>query len=452
MQLNFLHAIKRVLIIAFLLPASLAQAQTSKTEILWDTYGVPHIYGKSAEEMYYAFGWSQMQCHANLILQLYGQARGRAAEYWGKEYINSDKQIQLFKLPEGAKKNYAVQKREYKAYLDAFVKGLNAYAKAHPTEIGKTFQQVLPVTVYDVLAHSTRVICLEFVAGNDIANSIELIKPGSNSLAIAPTKSASKNAMLVTNPHLPWADFFTFYEAHLIAPGFNAYGVSLVGLPALNIAFNQNLGWTHTVNTIDASDRYELTLQDDGYLLDGKIIPFEKKFVTLKIRQNDGTMQEEKVTYKYSKHGPVIGEKAGKAYAIRIAGIENASLAAQYHNMAKATNFTEFEAALKTMQLPMFNVIYADKEGNIMYLFGGNVPIRTEGDWKFWNSTIDGTASKYIWNKTHPYEDLPKLVNPATGFVQNANDPPWTSTYPTALDPNKYPAYMSPIGFGCSVP
>jgi acyl-homoserine-lactone acylase len=448
MQQNFLYVIKRVLIIAFLLPAFIVHAQTSKTEILWDTYGVPHIYGKSTEEMYYAFGWSQMHSHANLILQLYGQARGRAAEYWGKDYINSDKKMLLFDLPEGARKNYAVQKGEYKGYLDAFVKGLNGYAKAHPDDIGKEFQQVLPVTVQDVLAHVTRIVCLEFLARNDIANSIELIKPGSNSIAIGPSKSTSKNALLVSNPHLPWEDFFTFYEAHLNAPGFNAYGVSNVGFPALSIAFNQTLGWTHTVNTIDASDRYELTLKEDGYLLDGATTPFEKKSVTIKIRQDDGTLKEENITFKYSKHGPVVGEKGGKAYAIRIAGMQNAFMAAQYHDMAKAKSFAEFEAAVKMLQNPMSNVLYADKGGNIMYLFGGNVPVRTEGDFAFWNGTIDGTASKYIWNKTHPYQDLPKLVNPATGFVQNANDPPWTSTYPTALDPRKYPAYMSPTGTG----
>lgn len=62
----------------------IAQGQSSKSEILWDNYGVPHIYGNTTEEMYYGFGWSQMHSHANLILQLYGQARGRAAEYWGK--------------------------------------------------------------------------------------------------------------------------------------------------------------------------------------------------------------------------------------------------------------------------------------------------------------------------------------------------------------------------------
>lgn len=449
MHKNFSYRIKTIVISAFLFSVAFtSKAQTSKTEILWDTYGVPHIYGKSQAEMYYAFGWSQMESHANLLLQLYGQARGRAAEYWGNKYLLSDKQIHLFNLPEQAKKSYALQRPTYKLYLDAFVKGLNAYAKAHPDKIGKEFQQVLPVTAYDVLAHNTRVICLEFLGRADIATSYRSLLPGSNSMAIAPSRSQSKNAMLLTNPHLSWSDFFTFYEAHLNAPGFSAYGVTLIGFPGLNIAFNQNLGWTHTVNTIDASDRYELTLKDDGYLLDDSKLLFEKRSVNIKVAQDDGTLKEENVIFKYSKHGPVIGEKNGKAYAVRIAGLENAFMAEQYHKMGMAKNLVEFETAVKMLQNPMFNIVYADKAGNIMYLFNGNVPVRMEGDWRFWNGTINGTSSKYIWNKTHPYNDLPKLLNPSTGFVQNANDPPWTSTYPVALDPKKFPAYMSPLDMG----
>lgn len=423
-------------------------AQRLKTEVLWDNYGVPHIYAKSGEEMYYAFGWAQMHSHANLLLKLYGQARGKAAGYWGANYLASDLQIQLFDLPSQARINYSKQKVRYKRYLDAFVKGLNDYAEAYPGEVGNEVRQVLPVTACDVLAHCTRIICLEFLGYNDIANSKRLTSPGSNSMAISPLKSSSKNALLLANPHLLWADFFTFYEAHLTAPGFSAYGASLVGFPELNIAFNNNLGWTHTVNTIDASDRYELTLKDGGYVLDGATVAFEKKSVVLKVRQDDGSMKDENVTLRYSKQGPVIGEKAGKAYAVRIAGLANAFLGEQYHKMAKAKNFAAFEAAVKMLQLPMFNIVYADRAGNIMYLFNGNVPVRAEGDGTFWNGTIDGTASKYIWSKTHPYNDLPKVINPATGFVQNANDPPWTCTYPVILDPQKFPGYMSPQGMG----
>ncbi|RZM23975.1 MAG: hypothetical protein EOO88_24400, partial [Pedobacter sp.] len=81
---------------------------------------------------------------------------------------------------------------------------------------------------------------------------------------------------------------------------------------------------------------------------------------------------------------------------------------------------------------------------NILYLFNGNVPVRTEGNWDFWNGKVDGTRSKYIWNQYHPYSDLPRLLNPATGFLQNANDPPWTSTFPARLKASAFPSYMAP--------
>jgi acyl-homoserine-lactone acylase len=81
-----------------------ALPQNKGGEILWDHDGVPHIYGANEREMYYAFGWAQMHNHANLILQLYAQARGRAAEYFGEAYLPLDKKIRLFNVPEQALK------------------------------------------------------------------------------------------------------------------------------------------------------------------------------------------------------------------------------------------------------------------------------------------------------------------------------------------------------------
>lgn len=420
------------------------QAQNSKTEILWDNFGVPHIYGENARDMYYAFGWAQMNNHANLILLLYGQSRGRAAEYWGKDYVDSDKKILLFNLPEQSKIGYQQLIKEYRSYLDAFVKGMNDFAAKNPDEIGEKFKQVLPVTGYDVLSHTIRVTCLEFLAAEDIYSAKKLAEPGSNSIAIAPSKSATGNAMLLTNPHLPWSDYFLWFEAHLNTAGFSAYGIALVGMPSLSMAFNNYLGWAHTVNPIDASDRYELTLKEDGYLLDGITVPFDKKVVTIKVKQDDGSFSDNKVEFKYSKHGPVVGEKGNKAYSVRIAGLQNIRIFEQYHKMAASRNLDEFESALKMLQNPMFNVIYADKSGNILYVFNGDVPKRTQGDFSFWKGTIDGTDSKLIWQKIHPYEDLPRVLNPPAGFIQNCNDPPWTCTYPPVLDPKKYPSYMAP--------
>ncbi len=435
-----------VLIFVLFLSLTGTRCQSSNTETLWDTFGVPHIFAKTTEEMYVAFAEAQMQNHANLILKLYGQARGRAAEYWGGEYLESDKKIQLFQIPDKAAKVYQEQGKEFKVYLDAFVAGINRYASRHRDQIEEQYLKVLPVTPEDVIGHTLRVTSLEFLAAEDIYLAGNVLPKGSNAYAIAPSKSESGNAMLVINPHLPWSDFFLWFESHLNSPGFSSYGISLVGMPSMTLAFNNFLGWAHTVNPIDASDRYELTLQDEGYILDGKVFPFEKKEVSLKVLQSDGSYINQKIEFNYSKHGPIVGQNEKNAYAVRVAGLENSEIFQQYHLMASASSFQEFESALRMLQNPMFNVIYADREGNIFYLFNGNIPVRTEGDFAFWKGTIDGTASKFIWDNIHPYEDLPRVLNPPSGFVQNCNDAPWTCTDPPVLRSEDFPPYFSSKG------
>ena len=421
-------------------------AQYAKTEILWDRYGVPHIYAKNTREMYYAFGWAQMNNHADLLLRIYGQARGRAAEYWGSAYVNSDKEVLLYDLPGKALKMYQKQTAEYKNYIDAFVKGINDYATAHTQLIGEEFKQVLPITATDVFSHMERVL-YRFLTATERRTAEQAMQAGSNAYAIGPSRSASKNAMLVINPHLPWSTEFTLcFEAQLNTQTFHEYGATLVGLPILFLAFNDSLGWTHTVNTLDASDRYELSLQDDGYLLDGQTMPFEKRTVTIRVKEANGTFREENLEIKSSRHGPVFSEKDNKAYVMRIAGLENEKIFEEYHRMGRAKNLSEFETALKMLQIPMFNVVYADNAGNILYLFNGNIPKRPEGDFKFWRGIVDGTKSKLIWQETLGYKELPRVLNPPTGFLQNANDPPWICTYPVALDPANFLPYVAPQG------
>lgn len=424
---------------------SKAVSATASTEILWDTFGVPHVYGKNLESMYYGLGWAQMHNHADLLLQLYGRARGRAAEYWGADYLPMDRKTRLFEIPDRADKICQHPEFLFRDNLNAFVQGINDYASAHPEKIGAAFKQVLPVMAQDVVAHALVVVYLEFLSGEDFGVTDQMLRPGSNAYAIGPSRSASGKAMLLANPHLPWSDFYTFFEAQLNAPGFQAYGVTLVGFPVMVIAFNDHLGWTHTVNTIDATDRYSLQLDGEGYLLDGKHMVFDQRVIQLKVRQQDGSYREQPLLCKYSRHGPVLErQRSNKAFAIRIAGMDNRGLFYQWHQMAAAKNRQQFEAALKLMQLPMFNVVYADDAGNISYHFAGNVPRRSSGDWDFWHNTIDGSQSVYIWEDIHGYKDMPSLLNPASGFIQNSNDPPWSSTFPGAIAPKDFPAYMSP--------
>jgi acyl-homoserine-lactone acylase len=113
-------------------------------------------------------------------------------------------------------------------------------------------------------------------------------------------------------------------------------------------------------------------------------------------------------------------------------------------DMARARNLAEFQKALQRQQLPMFTVIYADRDGHIMHLFNGRVPVRSRGDFRFWQGIVPGDTSATLWTRFHPYRELPKVIDPSSGWLQNANSPPWVATFPPALDPSNYPPYMAP--------
>ena len=420
--------------------------RTERTEILWDTWGVPHVFAPDEEGLLHAFGWAQMASHGDLILRLYGEARGRAAEYWGPENLDLDRWVHTMGIPARARGWYQAQKPGFRATLDAFAAGMNAYAREHPGRISPEVQVVLPVQGEDIVAHVQRVIHFTFVVSPQVVTAAEkrwAPAGGSNAWAIAPSRSESGNALLLANPHLPWSGLFLFYEAQLVAPGMDAYGAALVGLPALGIAFNDHLGWTHTVNTHDGQDLYELTLTDGGYRWDGETRPFETDELILKVKQPDGTLREEKLTVRRSVHGPVVLEKEGKALALRVVGLDEPHLLEQWWNMARARNLKEFQAALRLLQIPMFTVIYADRDGHILHLFGGHTPVRREGNWN-WSGIVPGDTSETLWTETHRYEDLPQVLDPPSGWLQNANDPPWTTTFPLALNPSDFPTYMAP--------
>ena len=415
-----------------------------QTEILWDKWGVPHVYGANDAELFRGFGYAQMESHGNLLLKLYGQARGRAAEYWGEGHLDEDRYVRTMGIPLRAAQWYEAQTEPFKANLLAFVDGVNKYATEHPDQLADSLKVVLPITVTDVMSHTQRIVHFTFVHGQDRIFAM-IFPPGSNTWAIAPSRSASGHAMLLANPHLPWGDFMLFYEAHWSGPGVNLYGISLIGFPTPVIGFNDKLGWSHTVNTYDGTDVYRLTAAEGGYKWDGGVKPFETSTEVIKVKTADG-FREDTLVVRSSVHGPVVRDSGKVVFAARVAGLDQPGMLAQWWEMSRAQNLSEFETALKTLQVPMFNVMYADQAGHILYLFGGRVPVRSCCDAQYWEGVVPGDSSGNLWTSTLGYDQLPRLLDPATGWLQNANDPPFTSTVPTLLDPAKFPAWLSPVG------
>jgi acyl-homoserine-lactone acylase len=426
-----------------MLPASASAAP--KGEILYDTYGVPHIYGKDEASVFYGFGYATVQNHGDVVVKLYGQARGRAAEYWGRSEIESDKWVIANGIYERAKVWYAKEPASFRANLDAFAAGMNAYAKAHPEKLDPAVLQVFPISGVDVMAHAHRLMNYVYVAPQQ--KTMGNADAGSNAWAVMPKKSASGNTLLLANPHLPWAPSqLTYFEADLNGPGFKMYGATQVGLPVLRFMFNDRMGFTNTVNGILGATNYELKLADGGYLFDGKVLPFKTGAATLKVKQADGSLKTETLELRSSVHGPVFARPDGKTVAVRVAGLDSPGGVRQYWDMGKAKSFAEYQAIMKRLQVPSFNIVYGDKEGHIQYLYNGILPKHSQGNVAYWSGLVPGDTSATLWTQTHAYEDLPKVVDPATGYVQNTNDPPWVSTWPQAIQAKDYPAYMANNG------
>jgi len=429
------------------LPAS----ERHSAEILWDTYGIPHVFASSEEELFHAFGYAQMHNHANLILRLYGRARGRAAEYWGEDYLDSDKWAWTVGIPTCARDWYQEHSHTYQNFLNAFAEGMNEYAEKYPDKIAANCKVVLPVTPQDTMAQVLQSIHFTFIANQRMVGSLakkaRMEPAGSNAWAIAPKRTESGNALLLANPHLPWNDLFTWFEAHLVAPGLNASGAAFVGTPMIGIGFNANLGWTHTVNAHDGVDLYELILEEEGYRWNGTIKKFDIEQKVIAVKNADGTFQTVELKIHRSVHGPVIVRNRQKAIAMRVVGLDRPNITQQYRQMMRANNLKEFEEAQSLLQMPMFTTMYADKDGHIMHLFGGHTPVRPEGKYD-WRQIVPGDTSRTLWTQYHAYDELPKILDPESGWLQNANDPPWTTTFPRAINPNDFPKYMAPRYMG----
>jgi acyl-homoserine-lactone acylase len=469
-----------------------ATAGTSPGTIYWDQYAVPHIYGPDIPTVVRGLAYAQMENHAESLLNNVARARGRSAEYFGPGASNFnityDTLMRTYGIQARAQAWVAQGGAFQQSVLQAFCDGVNEYATRNPGQILPQLQQILPVVPADITAGEIETINYTFLPEQDdvpatiatwqsggitaVRKLKRVHRPvGSNGWGIMPAKSADGNAILMGNPHLPWGNnmpisdsdanqnfgIYQWIEANLIIgdpnnPTVNASGVTFIGGPFIGLGFNDYLGWTHTNNTIQNADLYQLTLDSTGtkYLFGGSYIPLQHTTSVIKVLQSNGTEVPQTVDIYTSIHGPVVAFNSAhtQALALRVAGLNQPSLVTQYWNMIQAQNLQQFQAAESMLQMPFFNTMYADRGGNVFYLFGGQQPVRPAGTTAadVFGTVLDGTDPKQLWTKTMSFAQLPQAVNPPGNFVANSNNPPWTSAFPqpASLNPANYPAYIAP--------
>ncbi|MGE5374793.1 MAG: penicillin acylase family protein [Bacteroidota bacterium] len=417
-------------------------------KILRDTYGVPHVFGHTDKDAAYGLAYAHSEDDFLTIQQVLIAARGDLATVYGKDSAPADYLVHFLRVWDVVDAQYGRLSPGTRALVEGYADGLNVYAAYHPREV---LPGLFPVTGKDIVAASVEKSPLFFDLDKTIAHLFsddpepaltptQAIPNNSNEFAIGPSRTSDGQTYLDVNSHQPYTGPVAWYEAHVHSDeGWDMVGGTFPASPLIIHGHNRDLGWAFTVNHPDLIDVYRLTINPQNpnqYLYDGQWRDLEVRQARLKVKLIGNLKITVSRETLWSVYGPAVRAK-GNTYALRYAGIGTAGIWEQLYRMNKATNFKEWQDAMRLGQLPMFNVAYADKEGNIYYLYNGIIPVRNEG--YDWTGYLPGDTSKTLWTEYLPFDKLPQVLNPPSGFVQNGNGTPYRTTIGAGNpDPDSY--------------
>lgn len=436
-----------------------ARAATYDVTIKRDTYGVPHIYGKRDADVGFGIAFAHSEDDFATIQQAALATRGHLAAVEGPKAAITDYLVRLMGVWERVDARYETDlSPDVRIVLEAYADGVNYYAALHP---GKVAPGLLPLTGKDIAAGF--VFKTPFFYGLD-QELMALFNPkakalsreskdaflpttaplpiGSNGVAVGPARTPDHATRLLVNSHQPYTGPVAWYEAVLHSEeGLDVAGGFFPGTPFMLHGHNRNLGWANTVNKPDLVDIYELTINPDNkdqYLLDGAWRDLDKKTAHIKVRLWGPFWWTVEREILHSAHGPALRTRQG-VFALRYAGMDEVRQAEQYYRLDKARDLAEWRDAMRLQALPSINYIYADRQGNIAYIYNGQFPDRIEG--VDWSGILPGDRSDLIWQAYLPFEKMPQLLNPRSGYVFNSNNTPFEAT---GANDNLKPSDFSP--------
>lgn len=428
-------------------------ALARQVEIRRTSYGIPHIKAENLRAAGFAMGYVQLEDYGEQVPMGMIRARGELARNLGRERIDAD-----FRARQGfrrAVETYHLLEQDTRDVYEGFAAGVNRYIELHPSAFPAWMRP-------DFSGHDVHALSISGPAEAAVRRFLRNlgtetrevaatptpdweggVEDGSNAWAFAPSRTKSGKAILMRNPHLSWTA--GYYEAHVTVPGkFNFYGDFRIGGPLGIVGgFNENLGWATTNNSPDLDEIYALDVDParaDHYLFDGGSVPLRNELITVEFKNGDGIGRETREVWS-SPIGPVIHRGGGKIYVLRFAGDGEYRTDEQFLKMMKSRTLAEWKDAVKMRARTSSNLTYADRAGNIFYVWNATIPSLPHpsgGD----SLAVPARRSSDIWMRAVNFDSLPQLLNPRGGYVRNENDPPFFTNLNQPLDPASYPANM----------
>jgi len=453
---------------------------SDSVEVVFDKYGIPHIYGQNETDSYFALGYLQAQERLFQMVLYRRLVQGRAAEIFGKDLLSTDiyfRTLGLYDLANKAAEKYfdlSNPKPWHNSSL-AYLKGINSfidegvlpvefqllgfepeyfkpadiYASINLTALGFSFAQkedLIQNYIYENLgeeyldvfskdvyhASGIKELPMEQIMSQKLEEAMDFmglpIWEGSNSWVLAPQKTKSGKAILANDTHIGFSQPAVWYEAYINYPGYEFYGSFLPTVPYGVLGHNRSLAWGLTIFPFDDMDYYQLEDigQDANYIYFDDTVNFDFKDIEVKIKDTDS----KKMTLKYSKFGPVINHLEplidslfdnDVALCWSVFHLNHTSIDALYQ-MNHAQNYNQFEKALPLIDIVGLNVMYADVEDNIAWWGCGKIPERDpmSESFKFLNSA-NGVDKQMGFMS---FDQNPHVVNPGSGFIATANNNP----------------------------
>jgi penicillin amidase len=453
-----------------------------RIEISRDRWGMPQVIAGATHDVWFGQGFVHGQ---DRLWQMDLQRRlaaGRLSEIAGPAGLAVDQLMRTLGIKRLAEREQSSLEPELAALLQAYCDGVNAAAEsapALPAEFQLLRLRFEPWQPADTLA-GTKVLSFglstnwerellradlvrhlgeekaalidpSYPKGNPIATrpgdgftgeGLELAEQigrvreqlgyataasGSNNWAIAPARSATGTALLAGDPHLPSGMPGIWHHAWLESAGRFCRGASIPGLPGITLGQNNDVAWSFTNVLADVEDLFLERIDGDSYEFRGERRPLEISEEEISVKGRDPVTLRVRATH----HGPIVNEPLGaderQPLALRWTALDHVGIAPGHFGVFAPRSGGELVELLADVTMPVSNLVWADRHGEIGYKMMGRVPKRAGG---CPDLPKPGWSGEFEWEGEVPYKDLPELRNPEAGYIVTANNRVTEEDYP----------------------